>query len=337
MTTPLLNVLRVATLAATFACCSSSEHPPGKVDLFWWRDMPVYQKDLMPGPHIDIRQGDGPTPSQASIIGPVVVSGDSSCEEKWKDTATKASGSSCEAHLQSLQLGVGLGAEPDKYGCKIGPDGSTVQSIVYEIGCDDEKLISLSCDGSCDGQGVERGSLLVTGAEICSNGWMPTGKNIGQGRNCQAFVGYVQLGVGIGAEPSSYGCRYAETSGDIEVYLYEEGCDDRGLISIRCDWVCSTNSSASKGTATLEGKSNQCKAPASGGATAAWQQAGTGPGPGKACIAGIEYMRIGVGSGPEPDLYGCRYDAQSGQIEAELYEVDCDDKDIKVDCGYFCF
>lgn len=265
--------------------------------------------------------------SDATLVSAVDVQG-TSCKAAWQDSGSIAVSADCQVHLQSVQLGVGSGPEPDRYGCRIEAGGQKIEAYLHELDCDDKTGISLSCAGSCGGQGVTRGSVDVTGSSGCYQGWRGTGKNLGIGKDCKAFVGYLQLGVGSGAEPDAFGCRYNSTTGEVESYLYELGCDDKGKIALRCDWICWTGTKISSGTINLDG-SNHCKS--------GWQAVGTNVGSNKTCIAGVEFMRVGVGSGPEPDWYGCRYDPSAGLIEGRLLETDCDDKGIKLDCGYVCF
>ncbi|MFH1130620.1 MAG: hypothetical protein V1754_04755 [Pseudomonadota bacterium] len=266
-------------------------------------------------------------PSSGLNVGSVIVSG-STCQDSWQNTGNQVVGTNCIANIQLAQIGVGKGAEPNKYGCKVAPGAVTVNSYLHERDCDDDTVISLECNWACGDQTVEVGSVLVDGASTCDDKWQNGPKNIGVGKNCEAFVGYVRLGVGYGAEPNKYGCRYNAGTGQIEVYLHEVGCEDKKNIDLECNYLCWQGSGATTGTAKLSGDWGQCYP--------GWQQTSTNIGSGKKCIAGIEYMRLGVGVGVEPNMYGCRYNASSGYIEAYLDEVDCDDKGIEIVCRYLC-
>jgi hypothetical protein len=317
---------RTALLLAVLAWGCSSEEAAPTPDLFpnqdWsypdhgaWPDFP-----LLP----DLGSPDTAQASLPTLFGPEDVSG-ASCQNAWADTGATLPGSDCHVHLQSLLLGAGAGPEPDRYGCRV--QGTSLEAYLYELDCDDTGKVGLSCGGFCGGSGLTSGSIDVSGLVGCSNGWKDSGANIGANKSCVAFVGYVQLGVGDGPEPDVIGCRYNPSTGAVEAYLYELGCDDKGKIAIRCDWVCWSDSQASAGVVSLDG--SKC--------ATGWQSAGPSLGAGKTCVVGIERVKLGVGSGPEPNGIGCRYDATSGQISAQLHELDCDDKDVELDCSYVCF
>jgi hypothetical protein len=318
----LVGSVLVALLAGG---CSSSDDTAPPADLFpaleqSWPDLGSTWPDFGSWPDLWAAP-DGPQGSAASLFR-VDVPG-SACKNSWSATTKNVSGTSCGVHLEELQLGVGAGPEPDRYGCQVGSDGATVEATLYEIDCDDKAKISLSCAGSCDGQGVTRGSVTVPGS-LCSAAWQKTGSNIGAGKTCVALVGEVKLGVGDGPEPAAFGCRYDASSGEVEAFIHELDCDDKAKIALRCDWICSSGSAAQSGTFGLAG--SQCKT--------GWQTVSSAPG--ARCVTGITLMKLGVGSGPEPDRYGCRYDAATGELQAELFELDCDDQGVAVECAHLC-
>jgi len=311
----------VLVLAAGCCACNGDGNGTPDPDLFPHVDQSPPLPDFGPWPDLwpatDGLGKDGPQ-GAASLIKAVDVQG-SACQDGWAATGTTASASSCSVHLEAVQLGAGAGAEPDQYGCRIESD--KVEAYLYELGCDDKGKISLACAGSCGGSGVTRGSVTVPGTS-CAGNWQQIA-SLGSGKSCVAFVGQLKLGVGSGAEPTTYGCRYDPSSGDVEAYLYEKDCDDKGKIALRCDWICAPGSSGSYG---LDG--TQCQN--------SWQPVDAGLAAGKVCVTGIQLMKLGVGSGPEPDFYGCRYDAASGKLQAQLFEQDCDDKSIELQCAYLC-
>ena len=325
------TLIFTVALALTLGACSDYEDKPadaGAADLFprtdtwWYSDLPVYA-DL--APLLEGGTTDGSSKAKAQVLPLTDVPGNT-CKDAWQSTKTKGPSATCTAYLSYVQLGVGSGAEPDKYGCMHNTKTGAIDAMLFEKSCDDTKLIGLTCGAVCAGKGVTVGSVQVSGTS-CYKGWKDSGKNLGAGKSCKAFIGQVRLGGGSGPEPDTYGCRYNSTTGSLEAYLYEKGCDDKAKISLRCDWICWDSGAASSGTTSLDGK--KCKS--------GWQATGTGIGANKTCAAGIELMQLGVGSGPEPDRYGCRYNSTVGDVEAQLFEKSCDDKSIKIDCGYVCF
>lgn len=296
-----------------------------KLDINWLNDRAKDAPKKTDAPQDGPAQADGAAISPA-IISPAQVPG-SSCKDGWVDTGQKSGCASGSMFLQYLQLGIGSGADPEVYACKPNVAKGTTDAYLYEKDCNDTTNIGLTCGGVCMGKGVTKGLVLTFGSDQCHDGWKPTKTNLGAGKNCKAFIGYARLGKGSGAEPNKFGCRYNATTGDIETYLYEKGCDDKAKTTIWCNWICWDAGVAQSGPVTLGG--GLCKQ--------GWQTAGPNVGAGKKCTVGIEYMQLGVGSGPEPDRYGCRYNSTTGQMEAQLYEKSCDDKAIKIDCGYICF
>jgi len=316
------RVLALALLALAGLCCSDQGigQPGGgdaaAPDSRATRDL-LRQTDLVARPD---RVASG------TLLAPVTVQG-SSCSAAWTDTGSALPGKVCRVIPQALQLGVGAGAEPQRYGCRAGASGKTVEALLYEADCDDKSKISLSCGGLCDAPGLTGGSVEITGAKGCNMGWKDTGKNLGAGRRCQAFVGRLSLGVGAGAEPHAFGCRYDANTGALQAMLYELGCDDAAKISLRCDWLCAAGTKARAGVIKLQGKTH-CQQ--------GTQFVGPALGAGGLCLAGISHMTLGVGSGPEPNLYGCSYNPVSGRMVASLHEIGCDDKGINLQCGYLC-
>ena len=258
---------------------------------------------------------------------PTVSVPGTACADKWVDTGKATGCNNSTLFLQYLEMGGGYGPDPEVYGCKQNVATKTVDAYLYEKGCNDTGKIGLDCGGVCQGKGVTWGLTLTFGSSICSDSWKPTGKNIGANKNCKAFVGYARLGKGSGAEPNKFGCRYNAKSGDIEAYLYDKGCDDKSKIALWCNYICWDAGVAQSGQMSLGG--SLCKD--------GWQKVGPNLGASKKCTTGIEFMQLGVGSGPEPHKYGCRYNPASGELFAQLYEKGCDDKAIKIDCGYICF
>ena len=53
-------------------------------------------------------------------------------------------------------------------------------------------------------------------------------------------------------------------------------------------------------------------------------------------IDGRSNSRLDVWTASDGHRYGCRYDAASGALQGYLFEKDCDDKKIQLDCGYLC-